>query len=199
MKTKLFLLAVLVGAGSVISAAPARREEPPREEEKRPAPGRPAPGKNDKRPAPGRPAPGKNDKRPAPAKPAPHKPAPRKPAPPAPVVVHPALGSKAAFIYQPRRNTYTIQLNMYNGILFEQRIVGMEELKAKIRMVSNDCPRPLIVVRVADGVKEERLQHALRLLKQAGFHDVRVERLSPRSRMVPAPRKPAPRMKRPVR
>ena len=189
MKTKLFLLAVLIGAGSMISAAPARREEPPREEEKRPAPGRPAPGKNDKRPAPG-----KNDKRPAPAKPAP-----RKPAPPAPVVVHPALGSKAAFIYQPRRNTYTIQLNMYNGILFEQRIVGMDELKAKIRMVSNDHPRPLIVVRVADGVKEERLQHALRLLKQAGFHDVRVERLSPRSRMVPAPRKPAPRMKRPVR
>ena len=196
MKTKLFLLAVLIGAGSMISAAPARREEPPREEEKRPVPGKPAPGKNDKRPAPGRPAPGKNDKRPAPAKPAPRKADKR----PAPVVVHPApVAPKAPVVYQPRRNTYTIQLNMYNGILFEQRIVGMDELKAKIRMVSNDRPRPFIVVRVADGVKEERLQHALRLLKQAGFHDVRVERLSPRSRMVPAPRKPAPRMKRPVR
>jgi biopolymer transport protein ExbD len=188
MKTKLFLLAVLIGAGSVISAAPARREEPPRKADKRPAPAKPAPKKNDKRPAPA-------------------KPAPRKAAPPAPVVVRPApvvvrpapVALKAPVVYQPRRNTYTIQLNMYNGILFEQRIVGMEELKAKIRMVSNDRPRPFIVVRVADGVKDERLQHALRLLKQAGFHDVKVERLSPRARMVPGPRKPAPRMKRPVR
>ena len=181
MKTKLFLLAVLIGAGSMISAAPARREEPPRKADKRPAPAKPAPEKNDKRPAPA-------------------KPAPRKAAPPAPVVVRPApVAPKAPVVYQPRRNTYTIQLNMYNGILFEQRIVGMEELKAKIRMVSNDRPRPFIVVRVADGVKEERLQHALHLLKQAGFHDVKVERLSPRARMVPAPRKPAPRMKRPVR
>ena len=199
MKTKLFLLAVLVGAGSVISAAPARREEPPREEEKRPAPGKPAPGKNDKRPAPGRPAPGKNDKRPAPAKPAPHKPAPRKPAPPAPVVVRPAMGSRAAVIYQPRRNTYTIQLNMYNGILFEQRIVGMDELKAKIRMVSNDRPRPFIVVRVAAGVKEDRVRYALDLLNKAGFYDVKVERLTPRTRVVPVPHRPAPRMKRPAR
>ncbi|MBR7108001.1 MAG: hypothetical protein IKC89_06270 [Lentisphaeria bacterium] len=176
MKTKLFLLAVLFGAGSVICAAP------PRKDDKRPAPGKSVPAK------------------PAPAKPAPARPAPARPAPVPPPAVRPVPPpAKPVVVYQPRRNTYTIQLNLHNGILFEQRIIGMEELRGKIRMVSNDRPRPFIVIRVAYGVPESRLQHALKLLRQAGFHDVKVERL-PMVRKAPVvPRKPAPRMKRPAR
>ena len=179
MKTKLFLLAVLFGAGSVICAAP------PRKDDKRPAPGKSAPAK----PAPARPAP---------ARPAPVPPPAVRPVPP-PAVRPVPPPAKPVVVYQPRRNTYTIQLNLHNGILFEQRIIGMEELRGKIRMVSNDRPRPFIVIRVAYGVPESRLQHALNLLRQAGFNDVKVERL-PMVRKVPVvPRKPAPRMKRPAR
>ena len=193
MKTKLFLLAVLIGAGSMISAAPARREEPPREEEKRPVPGKPAPGKNDKRPAPGRPAPGKNDKRPAPAKPAPRKADKR----PAPVVVHPApVAPKAPVVYQPRRNTYTIQLNADNVIIFEQRIIGLRELRDKIRMVKFDRPRPLIIVKVESGVAKSRLDYALKELRAAGFNDVQIVNSPRRVKFAPAPRIPAKRVRR---
>ena len=186
MKTKLFLLAVLIGAGSVICAAP------PRKDDKRPAPAKPAPAK----PAPAKPAPAK------PGKPAPVKPAPAKPVPMPPPAVHHPLPPpvKPVVVYQPRRNTYTIQLNLNNGILFEQRIIVMDELRSKIRMVSNDRPRPFIVVRVANGVPESRVQYALSLLRQAGFKDVKVEHLPVLVRTAPpVPRAPAPRMKRPVR
>lgn len=106
---------------------------------------------------------------------------------------------RAVVHYQPKRNVYTIQLNLRDAILFEQRSVGMRELRDKIRMVSNDRPRPLIIVRVAHGVAEKRVSHALSLLRQAGFNDVKIERLNRRVRPNVAPRKAAPRMKRPVR
>ena len=187
MKIKLSMLAALICTGAVINAAPPQR--PDERNDRRPA--APAPARKDDK----RPAPGKNDRHPAP------KPMPKPMPKPAPVVVHPIVvpPSHPTVVYAPRRNTYTIQLNLHNAILFEQRVVGYNELRDKIRMVSNDRPRPFIIVRVAAGVETARVTNALHLLKSAGFDDVKVEYLNRRVRTAPPVRPVAPRMKRPVR
>lgn len=187
MKTKLTMLAALICAGAVIEAAPPQR--PDERNDRRPA--APAPARKDDK----RPAPGKNDHRPAP------KPMPKPMPKPAPVVVQPIVvpPARPAVVYAPRRNTYTIQLNPHNALLFDQRVVSYNELHDKIRMVSNDRPRPFIVVRVAAGVESARVNNALHLLKNAGFNDVKVEYLNRRVRTTPPVRPAAPRIKRPVR
>ena len=182
-------------AGTLLSAAPDRKPQPPEKQEKYATP-----GKNDKHGKPGNP--GKNNK---PGKPgAPGKPVkPAKPAPlppPAPVIIKPSPLLPPAPVqvvtYHPKRNTYTIQLNANNAILFEQRLVGLQELRDKIRMVKYDRPRPIIRIRVANGVNPAQLNYTLSELKAAGFDDVEIIHLGRRTKAVPAPRKPAKRLKR---
>ena len=165
MKKTITCFAAAFFAGTALVAAPQAPSQRPAPEIKKPTP----------KPAakPAVPAPAKKPAKPAPApipvvKPAPVPPAPVLPPPP-PVVV-----------YQPVRNTYTIQLNADNAIIFEQRLVGLQELKEKIRMVSNDRPRPQIIVKVGFGVPEARTQYAIKLLKDAGFHDTSIVRLTKR-------------------
>ena len=165
MKKTITCFAAAFFAGTALVAAPQAPSQRPAQEIKKPTP----------KPAakPAAPAPAKKPAKPAPApipvvKPAPVPPAPVLPPPP-PVVV-----------YQPVRNTYTIQLNADNAIIFEQRLVGLQELKEKIRMVSNDRPRPQIIVKVGFGVPEARTQYAIKLLKDAGFHDTSIVRLTKR-------------------
>ena len=166
MNKKLLLTVAMISAGTMLCAAPDRKPKAPEK-----------PGKYEK---PGKPS--KTAPLPPP-KPVVVKPAPL--LPPAPPVV----------TYSPVRNTYTIQLNANNAILFEQRLVGMQELRDKIRMVKYDRPRPLIRIRVADGVDSARLNFALAELKNAGFHDVKIIRLGRRTKAVHV-KKPAKRMKR---
>ena len=176
MKKTITCFAAAFFAGTALVAAPQAPSQRPAPEIKKPTPkpaakpAVPAPAKKPAKPAP---APAKKPAKPAPApipvvKPAPVPPAPVLPPPP-PVVV-----------YQPVRNTYTIQLNADNAIIFEQRLVGLQELKEKIRMVSNDRPRPQIIVKVGFGVPEARTQYAIKLLKDAGFHDTSIVRLTKR-------------------
>lgn len=180
MKKTITFFAAMLFAGTAVMAAP---KSPDRGIDKKPAaPGKPAhvakPGN------PGKPAKPALVVKPAPLPPAPVvKPAPVLPPPP-PVVT-----------YQPVRNTYTIQLNANNSILFEQRLVGMQELRDKIRMVKFDRPRPLIRIRIADGVNSARLNFALSELKAAGFDDVEIIRLSRRTK-APRVHKPGKRIKR---
>lgn len=172
MKKTISCVAAVFFAGTALIAAPKAPNQRPVPEIKKPAPkpaAKPAP-----KPAvkPSKPVPAKPGK-PAPApmmKPAPVRPAPAPMLPPPPPVV----------VYQPIRNTYTIQLNADNAIIFEQRLVGLQELKDKIRMVSNDRPRPQIIVKVGFGVPEARTQYAIKLLKDAGFHDTSIVRLTKR-------------------
>ena len=166
MNKKLLLTVAMISAGTMLCAAPDRKPKAPEK-----------PGKYEKPGKPSKPAPL------PPPKPVVVKPAPL--LPPAPPVV----------TYSPVRNTYTIQLNANNAILFEQRLVGMQELRDKIRMVKYDRPRPLIRIRVADGVDSARLNFALAELKNAGFHDVEIIRLGRRTKAVHV-KKPAKRMKR---
>ena len=166
MNKKLLLTVAMISAGTMLCAAPDRKPKAPEKPEKYEKPGKPS----KTAPLP-------------PPKPVVVKPAPL--LPPAPPVV----------TYSPVRNTYTIQLNANNAILFEQRLVGMQELRDKIRMVKYDRPRPLIRIRVADGVDSARLNFALAELKNAGFHDVEIIRLGRRAKAVHV-KKPAKRMKR---
>ena len=127
--------------------------------------------------------------KPAPAKPAPKpmpKPAPKPMLPPPPAAVE----------YRPLRNTYTIQLNADKVIIFEQRIVGMRELREKIRMVKFDRPRPEIIVRTEAGVDKARLDFTIRELKAAGFDDIKIVSIPARRKFAPTPRIPAKRIKR---
>ena len=191
MKKTITCFAAAFFAGTALVAAPQAPSQRPAPEIKKPTPkpaAKPAVSAPAKKPAKPAPAPAKKPAKPAPApipvvKPAPVPPAPVLPPPP-PVVV-----------YQPVRNTYTIQLNADNAIRFEQRLVGMQELRDKIRMVKYDRPRPLIRIRVADGVDSARLNFALAELKNAGFHDVEIIRLGRRAKAVHV-KKPAKRMKR---
>ena len=98
--------------------------------------------------------------------------------------------------YHPVRNTYTIQINANNTIIFEQRIVGMQELRDKIRMVKHDRPRPLIQIKVEDHVDTARLNYALDELKMAGFDDVKIIRIQSRQKFVPRHRIPDKRIRR---
>lgn len=127
--------------------------------------------------------------KPAPAKPAPKpmpKPMPKPILPPPPAAVE----------YRPVRNTYTIQLNADKVIIFEQRIVGMRELREKIRMVKFDRPRPEIIVRTEAGVDKARLDFTIRELKAAGFDDIKIVSIPARRKFAPVPRIPAKRIKR---
>ena len=164
MKKTISCVAAVFFAGTALIAAPKAPNQRPAPEIKKPAP---KPAAKPSKPAPAKPG------KPAPApmmKPAPVRPAPAPILPPPPPVV----------VYQPIRNTYTIQLNADNAIIFEQRLVGLQELKDKIRMVSNDRPRPQIIVKVGFGVPEARTQYAIKLLKDAGFHDTSIVRLTKR-------------------
>ncbi len=167
MKKTISCVAAVFFAGTALIAAPKAPNQRPDPEIRKPAP---KPAAKPSKPAHAKPGkPGK----PAPApmmKPAPVRPAPVPVLPPPPPVV----------VYQPIRNTYTIQLNADNAIIFEQRLVGLQELKDKIRMVSNDRPRPQIIVKVGFGVPEARTQYAIKLLKDAGFHDTSIIRLTKR-------------------
>ena len=167
MKKTISCVAAVFFAGTALIAAPKAPNQRPVPEIRKPAP---KPAAKPSKPAHAKPGkPGK----PAPApmmKPAPVRPAPVPVLPPPPPVV----------VYQPIRNTYTIQLNADNAIIFEQRLVGLQELKDKIRMVSNDRPRPQIIVKVGFGVPEARTQYAIKLLKDAGFHDTSIIRLTKR-------------------
>ena len=113
-----------------------------------------------------------------------------KPQPPPPPV------KMSTVEYRQIRNTYTIQLNADNVIIFEQRIVGLQELKDKIRMVRFDRPRPQIVIRVENGVAKSRLNFALNELRAAGFNDVQIVNIPRRAKFAPAPRIPGKRVKR---
>ena len=98
--------------------------------------------------------------------------------------------------YHPMRNTYTIQLNADNAIIFEQRIVGIQELRDKIRMIKYDRPRPFIQIKVEDDVNAARLDFALSELKKAGFDDVKIIKIRRRQKFIPHHRIPDKRMKR---
>ena len=98
--------------------------------------------------------------------------------------------------YHPMRNTYTIQLNADNAIIFEQRIVGIQELRDKIRMIRYDRPRPFIQIKVEDDVNAARLDFALSELKKAGFDDVKIIKIRRRQKFIPHHRIPDKRMKR---
>ena len=151
------------------------------------APAKPAPGKPQDKPAPVKPQDKPAPVKPAPAKPMP-KPAPVKPVPaPAPVLPPPV----AAVEYRPVRNTYTIQLNADKVIIFEQRIIGMQELREKIRMVKYDRPRPEIIVRIEAGVDKARIEFTVKELKAAGFDDVKIINIPARRKFAPVQRIPA--------
>ena len=184
MIKKIMLLTVAIStAGAVYAAPPRNQDKDQRPDDRRQAPAKP----QAKNPAPAKPAPAKPQaKKPAPAKPAPAKPL---PPPPAPVVV-----SKAP--YRQVRNTYTIQLNPDKTIIFEQRYVGIQELRDKIRMVKYDHPLPHIRIKVVEGVDAARLNFALDELKKAGFHNVEIIRLNRRTKFVPQPHIPGKRIKR---
>ena len=181
MKKTIFTLTALCSAATLL-AAPQRPDAKPAAA--KPAVSKPAPAA---KPAVSKPAPA--------AKPAPAVKPVISPAPVAPVIP-PPFAEPRVVNYTPVRNTYTIQLNHDSVILFEQRLVSIHELREKIRMVSNDRPRPLITVKIVEGVNNDRLEYTLAELRKAGFNDVQIIRLARRAKMVLAPRKAAPRMKR---
>ena len=173
MIKKITLLTVAISTGTALFAAP------PRDDAKNQRP-------DDRRP---------NMVKPAPAKPQTAKPAPAKPAP-IPIKPAPAKPLPPPAPYRQVRNTYTIQLNPDKTIIFEQRHVGLQELRDKINMVKYDHPRPIIRIKVVEGVDTTRLNFALDELKKAGFNDVEIIRLKHRTKFVPQPHHPAKRIKR---
>ena len=129
---------------------------------------------------------------PPPAPAAKRPPVPHTVGPQAPVVSPPP---RYKAVYIPRRNTYTIQLGHNHTLQFDQRIVGMQELQDKIRMVSSDRPKPLIVIQVVDGVDKARLDHTVKLLNAQGFNEIKIEHLGRRLKAVPHRKVPS-RVKR---
>ena len=189
MKKNLLTVGAVLAAANLVTAAPAPMPAP---QLKPPRPEQLNPQKPAVKPAPVKPAPVK----PAPVKPAPMPPAPAKPAV-KPIPVKPApLPPPQTVEYRPVRNTYTIQLNANRTITFEQRLVGMPELRDKIRMVKFDRPRPAIVVRVEAGVEKARLDLTIRELNAAGFNDVKVITIPARHKFAPTPRIPGKHIKR---
>ena len=81
--------------------------------------------------------------------------------------------------YRPARATHIIQLEGRNKIIFDQRVIGMDELKAKINMVSHDKPLPLIIIRLGHDAPPARLDVAKKLLHKAKFSDLKVEKMAP--------------------
>ena len=192
MIKKLLLLSVAISTGTVVCAAPERDLD----RNRRPDDRRPIVQNGQQAPA--KPQAHKPAHKPAPVKPQAHKPA-HKPAP-ANVVVKPLLPAPAPVVttspYRIVRNTYTIQLNPDKTIIFEQRYVGVQELRDKIRMVKYDHPRPHIRIKVVEGVDAARLNFALDELKKAGFHNVEIIRIKRRVKFVPQQHIPGKRIKR---
>ncbi len=183
MRKNLFTLGAILAASTMVTAAPAQFDKsrppvPPVQQEK-PRPPMPKPQQEKPRP----PMPKPQQEKPRPPMP---KPMPKPPVPPA----HPVVE------YRQVRNTYTIQLNADNVIIFEQRIIGLRELRDKIRMVKFDRPRPQIIVKVESGVAKSRLDYALKELRAAGFNDVQIVNIPRRVKFAPAPRIPAKRVRR---
>ena len=206
MIKKLLLLSVAISTGTVVCAAPERDQDRNRRpDDRRPivqqgqqAPAKPQAHKPDHKPAPVKPQAHKPAHKPAPVKPQAHKPD-HKPAP-VKVVAKPLLPAPAPVVttspYRIVRNTYTIQLNPDKTIIFEQRYVGVQELRDKIRMVKYDHPRPLIRIKVVEGVDAARLNFTLDELKKAGFHNVEIIRIKRRVKFVPQQHIPGKRIKR---
>jgi len=192
MIKKLLLLSVAISTGTVVCAAPERDLD----RNRRPDDRRPIVQNGQQAPA--KPQAHKPAHKPAPVKPQAHKPA-HKPAP-ANVVVKPLLPAPVPVVttspYRIVRNTYTIQLNPDKTIIFEQRYVGVQELRDKIRMVKYDHPRPHIRIKVVEGVDAARLNFALDELKKAGFHNVEIIRIKRRVKFVPQQHIPGKRIKR---
>lgn len=176
MKKNLFTASAVIAAASLAIAAPVPpktqdRPQPPKHHSSKP---QSKPDHNKK--------PGKPQIKPLPPKP-------QSPKPQVMIVDRPVE-------YHPMRNTYTIQLNADNAIIFEQRIVGIQELRDKIRMIKYDRPRPFIQIKVEDGVNAARLDYALSELKKAGFDDVKIIKIRRRQKFIPHHRIPDKRMKR---
>ena len=192
MIKKLLLLSVAISTGTVVCAAPERDQD----RNRRPDDRRPIVQQGQQAPA--KPQAHKPDHKPAPVKPQAHKPD-HKPAP-VKVVAKPLLPAPAPVVttspYRIVRNTYTIQLNPDKTIIFEQRYVGVQELRDKIRMVKYDHPRPLIRIKVVEGVDAARLNFTLDELKKAGFHNVEIIRIKRRVKFVPQQHIPGKRIKR---
>ena len=175
MRKNLFTLGAILAASTMVTAAPAQFDK--------------------SRP----PVPPVPQEKPRPPMPKPHQEKPRPPMPkpmPKPMSKPPVLPPRPAVEYRQVRNTYTIQLNADNVIIFEQRIIGLRELRDKIRMVKFDRPRPLIIVKVESGVAKSRLDYALKELRTAGFNDVQIVNIPRRVKFAPAPRIPAKRVRR---
>ena len=106
-------------------------------------------------------------------------------APPKNVRPAPAPAPKEALIpsrpnsYRPARATHIIQLEGKHKIIFDQRVIGMDELKAKINMVSHDKPLPQIIIRLGHDAPPARLDVAKKLLHKARFSDLKVEKMAP--------------------
>ena len=152
MKKNLFTASAVIAAASLAIAAPVPpktqdRPQPPKHHSLKP---QSKPDHNKK--------PGKPQIKPLPPKP-------QSPKPQVIIVDRPVE-------YHPMRNTYTIQLNADNAIIFEQRIVGIQELRDKIRMIKYDRPRPFIQIKVEDDVNAARLDYALCRLGVAHKHVV---------------------------
>ena len=176
MKKNLFTASAVIAAASLAIAAPVPpktqdRPQPPKHHSSKP---QSKPEHNKK--------PGKPQIKPLPPKP-------QSPKPQVMIVDRPVE-------YHPMRNTYTIQLNADNAIIFEQRIVGIQELRDKIRMIKYDRPRPFIQIKVEDDVNAARLDYALSELKKAGFDDVKIIKIRRRQKFIPHHRIPDKRMKR---
>ena len=176
MKKNLFTASAVIAAASLAIAAPV----PPKTQD-RPQPPKHHSSKPQSKPDHNR-KPGKPQIKPLPPKP-------QSPKPQVIIVDRPVE-------YHPMRNTYTIQLNADNAIIFEQRIVGIQELRDKIRMIKYDRPRPFIQIKVEDDVNAARLDYALSELKKAGFDDVKIIKIRRRQKFIPHHRIPDKRMKR---
>lgn len=176
MKKNLLTASAVIAAASLAIAAPVPpktqdRPQPPKHHSSKP---QSKPDHNKK--------PGKPQIKPLPPKP-------QSPKPQVIIVDRPVE-------YHPMRNSYTIQLNADNAIIFEQRIVGIQELRDKIRMIKYDRPRPFIQIKVEDDVNAARLDYALSELKKAGFDDVKIIKIRRRQKFIPHHRIPDKRMKR---
>ena len=189
MKKNLLTASAVIAAASLAIAAPVPpktqdRPQPPKHHSSKPQ------SKPDHNKKPGKPQ-SKPDHNKKPGKPQ-IKPLPPKPQSPKPQVII----VDRPVEYHPMRNTYTIQLNADNAIIFEQRIVGIQELRDKIRMIRYDRPRPFILIKVEDDVNAARLDFALSELKKAGFDDVKIIKIRRRQKFIPHHRIPDKRMKR---
>ena len=138
--------------------------------------------------------PAKPQQKPKSPKPQPLPPQPQLPKSPKPQIV--VMPQSKPVEYIPVCNTYVIQLNADNSIIFEQRLVGLQELRDKIRMVKYDRPRPFIQLKIEDGVKASRLEYALDELQKAGFNDVKIIKFPHRQKFIQRHRIPDKRMKR---